>query len=55
MAHRFNIVCALAAIVLAAGSAPAQERITFLYPSPDGNFFDISEHGFQNVKPLKGK
>jgi catechol-2,3-dioxygenase len=22
---------------------------------PDGNFFDISEHGFQNVKPFKGK
>jgi catechol 2,3-dioxygenase-like lactoylglutathione lyase family enzyme len=22
---------------------------------PDGNFFDISEHGFQNVDPLKGK
>jgi catechol-2,3-dioxygenase len=22
---------------------------------PDGNFFDISEHGFQDVKPFKGK
>ena len=22
---------------------------------PDGNFFDISEHGFQYVKPFKGK
>jgi catechol-2,3-dioxygenase len=22
---------------------------------PDGNFFDISEHGFQDVKPLKAK
>ena len=53
MAHRFNVFCTLAAILLAGGSAPAQERIVFLYP--DGNFFDISEHGFQDVKPLKGK
>ena len=22
---------------------------------PDGNFFDISEHGFSEVKPLRGK
>ena len=38
MGYRFNVLCALAAILLAPDLAPAQERITFLYPSPAGSW-----------------
>ena len=38
MAHRIHVLCALAVILLVFDLAPAQERITFLYPSPAGSW-----------------